>query len=61
MADDWTVVDLLNATKAFFEKKGIADAARLDAELLLADVLGCSRIDLYVQFDRRVTDPHLSR
>jgi len=61
MSDDWTIVDLINTTKAFFEKKGIVDAARLDAELLLADVLGCSRIDLYVQFDRRVGDPQLSR
>ncbi len=61
MARDWTVLDLINATRVFFEKKGINDTARLDAELLLAHVMGCQRIDLYVRFDEEVTEPELSR
>jgi len=66
MADRWKVLDLLNATKAFFEKKGIVDArgrgsARLDAELLLAEALECRRIDLYVRFGETVDKTRLAR
>jgi release factor glutamine methyltransferase len=61
MSDRWTVLDLLNVTKTFFEKKGITDSARLDAELLLAEVLDCRRIDLYVRFERAVPEPQLTQ
>jgi release factor glutamine methyltransferase len=59
MSKAWTVVELLKTTTAFFEKKGI-DSARLDAELLLAKVLGCRRIELYLRFDEVVAEPQLS-
>lgn len=59
MKEQWKVVDLIEATRAFFEKKDIA-SARLDAELLLAHALGCQRIDLYVRFDQVVDAPKLS-
>ncbi|NIA22037.1 MAG: HemK family protein methyltransferase [Anaerolineaceae bacterium] len=52
----WTIIRLLEWTRGFFESKGIDDA-RLEAELLLAHALGVERIQLYVQHDRRVTDP----
>jgi len=45
----WKVLDLLNWTARFFEKKGI-DAPRLNAELLLAHVLGWPRVRLYTHF-----------
>ena len=60
MPDVWKVVDLLDVTRVFFEKKGIVGTARLDAELLLARVLGCRRIDLYLRFDQAVAEPQLS-
>jgi len=60
MASPWKVVDLIGVTKTFFEKKGIVSSARLDAELLLAKVLGCRRIDLYLRFDQVVAEPQLS-
>lgn len=41
-----------------FEQRGI-DNARLEAELLLAHVLGLRRIDLYLQHDRPVTEGQL--
>jgi len=59
MTEQWKVVGLIEATRTFFEKKGIS-SARLDAELLLAHVLGCRRIDLYVRFDQTVEEPKLS-
>jgi len=45
-ARSWTVRDVLDWTRERFQRAGIA-TARLDAEVLLALVLGCARIDLY--------------
>ncbi len=60
MGEQWKVIDLVNVTKTFFEKKGITDTARLDAELLLAKVLACRRIDLYLRFDEAVGERQLA-
>lgn len=49
----WTPLELLSWTTEFFREHGV-EKARLDAELLLAHVLGVERIDLYVQFERPV-------
>ncbi len=49
----WTVLELLNWTREFFRGRGI-DNSRLNAEVLLAHVLGCERIMLYARFDEVV-------
>ena len=54
-----TVVELLKVSAGYLEKHG-ADSPRLDAELLLAHALSVRRLDLYLQFDRPLTDPELS-
>ena len=41
-------------------QKHNSDSARLDAEVLLAAALGLRRLDLYLQFDRPLTDGELS-
>jgi len=46
-----TVLDILRAATDYLAGRGV-DSPRLDAELLTAQVLGLSRLDLYVQFDR---------
>lgn len=51
---------LLTTTTPFFQKKGIP-SARLDAELLLAFVLKCSRVQLYTRFDQPLTDDELGQ
>lgn len=51
MQEMWTILRILNWTKAYFEDKGI-ESPRLDAELLLCAVLGMRRIDLYTHFDQ---------
>ena len=48
--DVWTINSLLTWTVNYFKSKGIS-SARLDAEVLLAHVLGQKRIYLYVHFD----------
>lgn len=48
---DWTVLKLLNWTTDYFKKRQIP-SARLDAELLLAHALKCSRVQLYTRHDQ---------
>jgi len=55
----WTVERLIVWTRGFFERKGI-ESPRLCAELLMAHVLHCTRIELYTNYQKPVDDPHLS-
>ncbi len=49
-----TVVEVLRRTREYLAQRG-AESPRLDAELLLADVLDCDRLALYTGFDRPLT------
>lgn len=53
-----TLVDILRLSTEHLARAGIA-SPRLDAELILAHVLGISRIDLYLQFDRPLLESEL--
>lgn len=55
---DWTVLELINWTAGYLSEKGI-DQPRLTAERMLGHVLGCRRLDLYLQFDRPLVPPDL--
>ncbi len=59
MEKTWTIIQLLNETQKYFEKKGI-ETARLDAEILLAFSLKKERINLYIDFESPVNDKELS-
>jgi len=50
-----TVLELLEATSGFFAKRGVP-SARLTTELMLADALGKSRMQLYLTFDEVVPE-----
>jgi release factor glutamine methyltransferase len=60
MAETWTVRSLLTWAREWLAKKGV-DSPRLDAELLLAHALGCSRTKLYVDFDKPLSPEELAR
>jgi len=45
------VLELIQLSTDFLSRKGI-ESPRLNAELLLADVLKCKRLDLYLAFDK---------
>lgn len=59
MTEPWTSLKLIQWTTGHFEKKGIPNP-RLDAELLLASVLKCKRVDLYIGFENAVSEKHLA-
>ncbi|MHC5058291.1 MAG: peptide chain release factor N(5)-glutamine methyltransferase [Planctomycetota bacterium] len=56
----WTVRDILAKAAEYLASRGV-EAARLDAERLLAEVLGVGRMDLYVEHDRVVEEPERAR
>ena len=53
MSEAWSVLRLLRWTADFFRQHGV-ETHRLDAEVLLAHVLACKRVDLYLTFDQPV-------
>jgi len=53
------LLDYLNLAREYLETKGI-ESARLDAELMLAEVLGLSRIELYTNHDRPLAEPEVA-
>lgn len=56
---DWTIRSVLLWTTGHFEKKGV-DSPRLTAEVLLAHVLGCDRIRLFMDLDRPLSRDELT-
>ncbi len=56
----WKLLEILEETSRFFSDRELADA-RLQAELLLASVLGLKRLDLYLQFDRLLQADEVDR
>jgi release factor glutamine methyltransferase len=54
-----TVGEVLRATEAYLARKGV-ERPRLDGELLLARALGLTRIELYTQSDRPLTESERS-
>ncbi len=48
----WTVGRVMTWSAEFLKDRGMAETPRLDAELLLAHALGCTRMQLYTAFDK---------
>ena len=55
----WTTLAVLDWTTSRFTEAGIA-GARLEAQLLLAHVLQCSRTQLYMGFDKPLAEAELA-
>jgi release factor glutamine methyltransferase len=55
----WTSLGVLDWTAKRFADAGIG-AARLEAQVLLAHVLGCTRMQLYTGFDKPLGEPELA-
>jgi release factor glutamine methyltransferase len=55
-----TLLDYVQVTASFLAGKGV-DNARLDAELLLAEVLGLTRTQIYTSFERPLAPAEVDR
>lgn len=55
----WTTLGVLDWTTQRFTEAGIT-SARLEAQILLAHVLGCTRMQLYTGFDKPLGDAELA-
>lgn len=50
-----TVLDCINKSAGYLQAKGI-ESARTNAELLLAHLLKCNRLDLYLKYDQPLNE-----
>ncbi len=50
-----TVLEALNLSTEYLDNKSI-ESPRLNAELLLAKILNCKRLELYLNYDRNLTE-----
>jgi release factor glutamine methyltransferase len=55
-----TVLEIIKRTTDFFIKRGV-ESARLNAELLIGHALGLKRMQLYLQFERPLTESELEK
>ncbi|MDA3871138.1 MAG: peptide chain release factor N(5)-glutamine methyltransferase [Candidatus Marinimicrobia bacterium] len=56
----WRIVDILNWSTNYLNEKDISDA-KTSVEWMLIDVLKCSRMDLYLNFNKPLTDSELQQ
>ena len=54
------VLESIKLSTQFLTEKGI-ESPRANAEILLADILNCKRLDLYLLFDRPLTEVEIQR
>jgi release factor glutamine methyltransferase len=55
-----TVLEIIKRTTEFFEKRGV-ESSRLNAELLIGHALGLKRMQLYLQFERPLSEAELEK
>ncbi len=55
-----TILDIIQKTADFFASKGV-ESPRLNAETLVGHALGLKRMQLYLQFERPLTEAELDR
>jgi release factor glutamine methyltransferase len=55
-----TVLESITLSTEYLKNKGI-ESPRINAELLLANILKCKRLNLYLLFDRPLTDEEVAK
>ncbi len=55
-----SVLEIIKRTTGFFEQRGV-ESPRLNAELLIGHALGLKRMQLYLQFERPLTETELEQ
>ncbi|NOX19110.1 MAG: peptide chain release factor N(5)-glutamine methyltransferase [Chlorobi bacterium] len=46
-----TIIESINLSEKYLKERGISEP-RINAEIMLAEILSCKRLDLYLRFDR---------
>jgi len=59
MPDKWTLINILNTSADYLKKKGFENP-RLDVERLLCHSLQLKRVDLYINFEKLLTNEEIS-
>ena len=54
----WRLIDIINWGEKYFKEK-FFDNPRIEIEALLQHIIGCKKIDLYLQFENTVTPENL--
>lgn len=55
-----TVLESIKLSTEYLEKKGV-ESPRINAELLLADILSCKRLELYLSYDRPLSPEEIAK
>ena len=55
-----TVLESINLSSEYLKNKGI-ESPRINAELLLAHILNCKRLNLYLSFEKPLTEEELQK
>ena len=55
----WRIIDVINWGVDYFENKSLENP-RLEIEIFLQHILDCKKIDLYINFEDKVSAPDLS-
>jgi len=55
-----TILEAINLSTKYLSEKGI-ESPRVNAELLLAEIIGCKRLDLYLSFERPLAETELQK
>ncbi|HSW56055.1 MAG TPA: peptide chain release factor N(5)-glutamine methyltransferase [Ignavibacteriaceae bacterium] len=55
-----TVLESINLSTQYLNQKGI-ESPRTNAELLLAEILNCKRLDLYLSFERPLSEDEVQK
>ena len=54
-----TVLESIKLSTEYLQKKGV-ESPRINAELLLANILNCKRLDLYLKFDQPLKEEEIN-
>lgn len=55
-----TILEAINLSAQYLDKKGI-ESSRMNAELLLAAIIGCKRLDLYLSYDKPLSEQEVNK
>lgn len=55
-----TILEVLNQSSKYLSDKGI-ESPRANAELLLSSIVGCKRLELYLSFDKPLSEDELQK